>query len=185
MNEIIVCPGCRRRLQVPVEVLGQHVQCPTCAETFQANLEELRQPARPAVDPPAYHPDRDQELPSPRRRGYDEADDEDFGRFRRRRRRELEPHRGNTILTLGILSVVLSLVPLVSFIGLILGAVAWGMGHQDMTAIRDDRMDPDGEGPTSAGRVCGIIGTTIGVLWVFFGCLIFLAVMLAESTRRF
>jgi LSD1 subclass zinc finger protein len=39
MIEIIVCHGCRRRLQVPGEVVGQDVQCPNCAATFQAVLE--------------------------------------------------------------------------------------------------------------------------------------------------
>ncbi len=36
MQEIVACPECRRRLQVPPEVMGQRVQCPSCATTFIA-----------------------------------------------------------------------------------------------------------------------------------------------------
>ena len=34
MSEIIDCPGCKRKLQVPDDVVGQRVQCPTCAAVF-------------------------------------------------------------------------------------------------------------------------------------------------------
>ncbi len=37
MQEIVTCPECRRRLQVPMEAMGQRVQCPSCEFTFFAN----------------------------------------------------------------------------------------------------------------------------------------------------
>ena len=38
MQEIINCPSCQRRLQVPETLMGQDVQCPTCGATFVAAL---------------------------------------------------------------------------------------------------------------------------------------------------
>lgn len=79
----------------------------------------------------------------------------------------LPPHRGTLILVLGILSLVCCSV---------FGPFAWMMGNADMKAIREQRMDPAGEGTTNAGRICGIIGTVLLGLslvwvlgWVVFG----------------
>ncbi len=36
MPDIVQCPYCPRKLQVPVEVLGQQVQCPSCGQNFTA-----------------------------------------------------------------------------------------------------------------------------------------------------
>jgi len=58
---------------------------------------------------------------------------------------------------------------------IILGPIAWIMGNNDLREIRAGRMDPEGESNTNAGRICGIIGTSIGavslvccVLWFIF-----------------
>jgi hypothetical protein len=50
------------------------------------------------------------------------------------------------------------------------------MGNQDLMAIRNGRMDPEGEGSTSAGRVCGIFAAVIGFLWLVFAGLIELVI---------
>ncbi len=63
----------------------------------------------------------------------------------------MEASRGSTILTLGILSVVL--------LGLIAGIPAWVMGHGDLQKMKAGRMNPDQRGMTQAGMVLGIIGT--------------------------
>ncbi len=34
MPEVITCPACQRKLQLPSELLGRKVQCPTCSQTF-------------------------------------------------------------------------------------------------------------------------------------------------------
>src|SRR5206468_1629105 len=91
----------------------------------------------------------------------DEHDDYDYEpRPRRYGRRDAQPHRGALILTLGILSLVTC--------GL-LGPVAWILGNADLEEIRRGRMDPEGEGLTQAGRICGIIST----MFMIVGCLLY------------
>lgn len=68
-------------------------------------------------------------------------------------RRRLKPHRGGTILTLGILSLVFHCIPM--------GIIAWVMGHTDLAAIRGGEMDRTGEGSTRAGMICGIISSIL------------------------
>ena len=89
------------------------------------------------------------------------------------RRRDLTPHRGATILTLGILSIVLSCI--------IIGPMAWVMGNNDLAEIRAGRMDPEGEGLTRAGQICGIIGTVFGVLFCCY--LGFIGMMISAAGR--
>ena len=56
----------------------------------------------------------------------------------------LQPHRGTTILTLGILSFFCNPC-------FVLGIAAWYMGNEDLSAMRIGRMDPTGRGITQAG----------------------------------
>jgi hypothetical protein len=186
MQEIINCPSCQRRLQVPDSLIGQDVQCPTCGATFVASVGG--QPSKPVERLPEVGVSARETAPEeaddkPRRRRPAEDDDygdydEDDDRYRRRRRRDLAPHRGSTILTLGILSLVLGCL------GLIFGPIAWAMGNTDMTEIRSGRMDPDGEGLTNAGRICGMIGTILGIIGLVLGCLWIFAIT-AATQRRF
>jgi len=69
----------------------------------------------------------------------------------------LAPHRGGTILTLGILSLVLCQL---------CGPFAWAMGAKDLKLINHGQMDPSGRGTTQAGMVCGIVGTCLMLVWV-------------------
>jgi hypothetical protein len=75
-------------------------------------------------------------------------------------------------MVLGILAVVPAHGMMLS---LILGPIAWILGNNDLKEIRAGRMDPEGEGMTQAGRVCGIIGTFLGLLALmaaaFFLCI--------------
>lgn len=50
MFETVVCPKCRRRLQLSPEHMGKAVQCPTCEATFTAG-EALPPPPQPAPPP--------------------------------------------------------------------------------------------------------------------------------------
>ena len=68
----------------------------------------------------------------------------------------LEPHRGTTILVLGILSLVMC--------GFFTGIPAWIMGRNDLEKIKAGQMDPEGEGPTKGGMICGIICCVISLL---------------------
>jgi hypothetical protein len=180
MQEIINCPGCRRKLQIPDTLVGHDVQCPTCSATFQATLDPTPAPPRPEPDPADYR-EEPFERPSSRRRRrrYDEDNDFDEDRVRRRRR-DVEPHRGSLVLVLGILSIVLP------FVGIVLGPIAWILGSQDLSEIHAGRMDPEGEGSTSAGRICGIIGTILHIVGVLSCFLYFLFVIsVLNAVRRF
>ena len=85
--------------------------------------------------------------------------------FRRRR-----PGRGGTILTLGILGILIC-GPL--------AVAAWVMGTNDLGAMRRGDMDRSSEGTTRAGMILGIIGT---ILWVI---LIFVRIALLSGNKRF
>ncbi|MCY2932302.1 MAG: GYF domain-containing protein [Planctomycetota bacterium] len=74
----------------------------------------------------------------------------------------LKPHRGTTILVLGILGLTVCGV---------LGIVAWVMGSGDLREMDAGRMDPAGRGNTNAGKICGIISTVlilISMVFIFF-----------------
>lgn len=84
----------------------------------------------------------------------------------------MKPHRGTTILVLGILSLVCC--------GL-LGIPAWLMGNADLKEMAAGTMDPAGQGTTSAGKVCGIIGTVLAILGALVGIAYFVVVVLMAS----
>ena len=67
----------------------------------------------------------------------------------------MKPHRGTLILVLGILSLV-ACGPL--------GIAAWIMGNGDLKEMDAGAMDPSGRSTTNAGRICGIISSTVTVL---------------------
>ena len=190
MPEIVTCPQCERKLKVPESLAGQSVKCPSCGATFTATPMAAEPPPRPrrppagedeAEEPPARRaPARrrppeddyedDEDRPRRRRPAYDDdEDDEDDDRPRRRRRlrRDFMPHRGATVLTLGIISLVC--------LGIITGPIAWVMGSNDLKEIRAGRMDPEGEGTTRAGMICGMIATILNILGCVFYALIFAA----------
>jgi hypothetical protein len=172
-------------LRVTDDLLGQPVKCPACATTFTATLDgvTLSPPASPELSRGARAPRpqaREEEPLGPGRSSrrfpdfHEEdayEDDEPYGDDRprrRRRRRYLQPHRGTLILVLGILSLVTCQL---------LGPFAWVMGNNDLTEMRAGRMDPEGEGLTNAGRVCGIIST---ILMIVFACCFACSIALPE-----
>jgi hypothetical protein len=168
MPEIVTCPKCERKLRVPDDLLGKPVKCPTCEATFTAEAAGGAVPG-PAIreESPPYRREEDepyQPAPRPRRDRRDDYDDDydDRPRRRRRPRADSEPHRGTMILVFGILSIVIC--------GLF-GPVAWVMGNTDLAEMRSGRMDPEGEGLTNAGRICGIIGTILLVVGLICGVL--------------
>ncbi len=71
----------------------------------------------------------------------------------------IKPHRGGVVLTLGIIGIVLCFIT---------GIIAWVMGKNDLAEMAQGLRDPEGEGMTRAGMICGIIGVVlaaIGILW--------------------
>jgi ribosomal protein S27E len=155
MSDIINCPQCERKLQVPETLVGQDVKCPSCGATFAAPLGGSQPVPPPNVESVENQPPSIQRE-SERHWDREDAEGHDYDErsHRRRRRKDIEPHRGTLILVLGILGLVFS-----GFI--VFGPIAWILGNNDLVAIRAGRMDPDGEGLTSAGRICGIIGTAL------------------------
>lgn len=107
----------------------------------------------------------------PRRREDDDIEDDD--RPRRRRRRDAEdydqPHRGGLILALGIISIVVCQP---------VGIAAWLMGSNDLKAMDEGRMDPEGRQLTQTGKILGIVGTVLFVLSLLFLILYFVVIFL-------
>lgn len=172
MADIITCPACGRKLQVPASFQGQKVQCPDCAHQFVTDLHAQSVQARP----PAAAPLVDE---SPRRRPNDDEDEFDDDRdVHRPFRRADSPHRGGTILALGIISLVIF-----PYATVVCGPLAWVMGNADLAEIRAGRMDPGGEGTVQAGRVLGMISTGLMVGIAVLGCLIFSFFVMARGVR--
>jgi hypothetical protein len=71
--------------------------------------------------------------------------------------RNLQPHRGSLVLTLGILGLVFNVCG-------IPGMLAWIFGASDLKQMKAGTMDREGEGLTKAGYICGIIGTCIQIV---------------------
>jgi hypothetical protein len=155
-------------LQVPETLIGQDVQCPSCGATFVGRVAggaaPLPSSPRQAPAPPErwdlnQRDDVGRPLHGDR---PDDFDDDDFGGRHGRRRRDVLPHRGGVILTFGILSLVICAI---------FGPIAWIMGNTDLAEMRAGRMDPEGEGMTQAGKICGMLGTALLALAICgFGC---------------
>lgn len=197
MADIIQCPQCERQLRVPDELLGAAVKCPTCGVTFTAQhttppplppqppaaAEEVRvqaeaqpPPADASAEPTYPLAERDDE---PRPVHHDDGDDYEEADF--------DPHRGSTVLVLGILSLVCTPFALCcgimglpfSMAGVVMGVLAWVFGQADLAKMRREIMDPTGRDMTQAGFVCGIIGAIVnglglicfGVMLIFYGAM--------------
>ena len=82
----------------------------------------------------------------------------------------MKPHRATTVLLLGILSLVVC-APL--------GFAAWVMGNNDLREMNNGLMDPSGRESTSAGRICGIIGSVLSILAVIGAIVMFVIIGVA------
>lgn len=81
----------------------------------------------------------------------------------------MKPHRGVLVLVLGILGLV--------GCGIFTAIPAWVIGSGDLKAMDAGTMDPSGRSLTNAGRICGMIGTILGIVAVVIvGILIALGV---------
>lgn len=74
------------------------------------------------------------------------------------------PPRSGTILTLGILSLVVCAI---------CGPIAWSMGNEEIRRIEAGQTPPDGMGSVTAGRTCGIIGTVVMIVSFMVMMLVF------------
>jgi len=75
----------------------------------------------------------------------------------------MKPHRGNLILVLGILGLVIC-----GFLGI----PAWIMGKNDLQEMDAGQMDPSGRSLTNAGRICGLIACILLIVGVVVGGLL-------------
>jgi hypothetical protein len=164
---IVTCPSCEIPLDVPETLLGRTVRCASCANTFSTSTE----PSSAGAPLQGRRPLRS-----------DEVETEDEAPWARGPRRDLLPHRGGMILTLGIISVALSPFALCSIPGLVFGTASLALGitglvlgQADLRRMRTHRMDPDGRGTTNAGWICAIIGTCISSLAM--ACVLFLIIL--------
>jgi len=96
-------------------------------------------------------------------------------------RRDSEPHRGQTVITLGVISAVCGGISMMgctflSVFGLGLGIPAWVMGQRDLKKMRLGVMDARGEAQTRSGWICGMVGTILSIL----GMLVLVFVIILE-----
>jgi hypothetical protein len=196
MPVTIACPHCRRTLDVPDELLGRTVRCQECRQVFTAG----RDPETGGFTPPArQNEEAPRRKPRKRRPRFEsepcpycgeevdlaearcpgcgrdleaeyEVDDrpwEEPGEVRR----DIEPHRGGLVLTLGIVGLVMAGVmsPMFCcpFVGMIsafpatLTVPAWVLGMRDLGRMRRGEIDPEGRASTQSGMICGIIGSSV------------------------
>jgi len=76
----------------------------------------------------------------------------------------LTPHRGTLILVLGILSIVCCFI---------CGIIAWVLANGDLKEMTAGKMDPSGRGLTNAGKICGIVGIVVQIVF-FVLCVLWL-----------
>jgi hypothetical protein len=170
MPTILDCPNCRRKLRVTESASGDKFQCPSCGTTFAPapNVNDL-----PDVLPvtttrcPYCREDVEEGAHHCRYCGEDLSSGRAQWEVPGAVRRDAEPHRSSTVLPLGIIGLVCGLMPPpVSLLGLVLSVCAWLMGHRDVRLMREGVMDGRGREATTAGMICGQIGTVFGGLWL-------------------
>lgn len=161
MSDIIVCPACERKVQLPREYLGRSVQCPECKQTFLAGDPATgiaTEPDTPVVPSLAGAPLAG--APVPRYPAhYDDEPFDDWGV----RRPQLRHDHGGVVLALGIMSIVLG-----CGVGTIFGPIAYFIGSSDLRAIDNGEMDPSNRSMVQAGRIIGAVGFFLGVFQLIF-----------------
>jgi hypothetical protein len=103
----------------------------------------------------------------------DEYEDDDRPARRERAHYE-EAHRGGLILALGIISLT-ACQPV--------GIFAWVMGNNDLRAMEEGRMDPEGKQLTQIGKILGIVGSILFALSMVFMVLYFVGIALFLGLR--
>ncbi|HEV3082160.1 MAG TPA: hypothetical protein VGY66_20425 [Gemmataceae bacterium] len=198
MAAVIDCPSCQRKLNLPEDLLGRQVRCPTCGHTFTAGLapesplpvEVLPEPALPQPRKPAparLAPGRIGDEPCPScgrpvpddavRCGYcgeyleDEAGGEPWERPGAVRR-DCEPERGGLVITLGIISLVCA-VPAFAccFFGPVFGVFGLATGIPAWTIGHKDLRKMREYTMDPAGRSMTGAGMVCGIIGTLLSCL--------------
>ncbi len=71
----------------------------------------------------------------------------------------MQPHRGTTILILGIASIICNICLIPSIL-----SIMWG--GQDLQAMNAGTMDPSGRDTTNIGRILGMVGIALWLIAV-------------------
>jgi predicted Zn finger-like uncharacterized protein len=199
MPQQISCPSCARTLKVPDELIGKTVRCPNCKTAFTAQAEPPSAPLQ-TEKPPAANPSRRRAADDDPPRDADDADDRPRDDENDQPRSGGAPHKGGLLLGLGITSVVLAALSLLSegcassgtcctlimcvawmplavsmlmaLVGAILGLFASILGHRDLGKMNRGEMDRSGRGSTKGGMICGIVGSVLCVLDLLCGIVI-------------
>jgi hypothetical protein len=193
MPTTVDCPSCGRVLLLPDDVATAAVRCPGCASTFPGSV------ASAVTEPEALPRVRSLQAVETPARGSDQracpycreaipgnatfcrfcgeelaAENDNVPPWERvgALRRDVDSHRGGLVLTLGVAGMIASGIHVLSVIGVPLSVTAWVMGQSDLKRMRANQLDPGGAGLTQAGRICGIIGTCLGLLWWLLGLLL-------------
>lgn len=87
----------------------------------------------------------------------------------------LKPHRGTTVLVLGILGIVVCFI---------CGIIAWVMGNNDLREMAAGTMDRTGEELTKAGKICGMIGTILAIVGLSIWLLMVLGMGCVAAASR-
>lgn len=173
------CSGCSNTLRVPDEHAGKQARCPQCS-TVNAIPGESQLPSQtnnPATPPTGdlfgALPSQQKPVPSAPASANPYAEPQHAAGYAApqspyaqpgypQQPRHYAPHRGGLILAMGIMSFVCNVM-------LIPGILAWTMGRSDLREMKAGRMDPSGEGITTAGMVLGIITTALfGLIMLFY-----------------
>ena len=190
------CSACKHCFLATAERIAP----PQRRETPGSSSERLRDPARRLAVPRDEEEDFDSGEGGPfcpgcgRRIGWrdlscpfcgEELEAEDEARAARRQaidriRRDLEPHRGSLILSLGNVSMIVGGLSLCTFglgavVSVPVGILAWLMANHDLERMREGRLDPRGKARTETGRTGAIAGVILGVIFAAFYALLWLA----------
>ncbi len=166
--KVIRCPACARKLRVPNALVGILVKCTACGEQFTVP-DTQAPPSQPpsAAESPSHtskvghggNGDEDDDRPRRRRSRYNRDDEDDDPSPRRC---DLVPHRGETVMWLGLAGLILTFV--VPVVALVFAIPAWVMGNNDLAEMRVGRMERGGQSHTSMGRVCGMIAVILHLI---------------------
>jgi hypothetical protein len=186
----VSCPECKEKLRIPDDWLGQSVECPACVHSFTATQDAAAVSSGPPPLPPGIAPPPDQppdvaaeddEFASPideepedreappkkrARRRASKGTGGYFGELQRKQRKMMSPHRGVTVLMLGIFSVLCCWTWLLAIGSCACGYYAYQMGSHDLQEMQAGRMDPSGKGITQVGRIMGLVGAVLSIIGV-------------------
>jgi predicted Zn finger-like uncharacterized protein len=152
MPQLVSCPHCQRQLNVPDNLLGKNVKCPSCQNTFTATAGGAGGGAESAAE-------------TPRRSASGE------GAAGAGASGGTRPHRGVLILILGIASILVNCCGFTFWIAWITGGIGLWLGGADLKAMDRGEMDPAGRGMTKIGWICSIVGLVLSVLLLCGGCI--------------